>query len=449
MRVDVLCISFSAKEIDQFTLQNIKNAVNSEFNSVFPRQPPLEIEIASASGPKCDVLIVLERYPTDRLSNPVQRAEKLADRVASRLEALLPKTVPYAGRVICRQACDLPKLRGAGEDRAVYGGNGRGGPDEPLEAEYERLAAQFEARPARYTFKRLVISKEVERRLLSAIAVLENRRVLFEEWGLGSIMSPSVLLNLYGSSGTGKTMAAEAIADRLGKRIIRASYADIESKYHGEGPKRLKGLFRAAKNQDAVLFIDEADSMLSARLTDTGESSAQTINSMRSQLLMSLEEHDGIVIFATNLIENYDNAFLTRLVCVEMERPDFEARKKIWKNHLYPIGEGAALNIPLSGDVNLDKLAEYDFCGRDIRNAVKQGCINAVLRKAKVVTQADLLEACRTTQEELQRLARISKSGQLSMRGAAAGDRERLAAKAAEKVLAGSGAEKNGPDGSF
>src|SRR5699024_7021173 len=114
--------------------------------------------------------------------------------------------------------------------------------------------------------------------ILEAIAILENRDLLFRQWGLGTIMSPAVLLNLYGNSGTGKTMAAEAIAHRMGKRIIRASYADIESKYHGEGPKRLKGLFWAAKESGAVLFIDEADSMLSARLRSVSQGSEQAIN---------------------------------------------------------------------------------------------------------------------------------------------------------------------------
>ena len=101
----------------------------------------------------------------------------------------------------------------------------------------------------------------------ASIAILENREKLFEQWGLKAIMSPSVLLNLYGSSGTGKTMAAEAPSPTgwekdhsgLPMRISRVSS-------HGEGPKRLKGIFLAARQQDAVLFIDEADSMLSARL---------------------------------------------------------------------------------------------------------------------------------------------------------------------------------------
>ena len=228
---------------------------------------------------------------------------------------------------------------------------------------------------------------------------------MFDEWNLKAIMSPSVLLNLYGDSGTGKSMTAEALADRLGKKVIRATYADIESKYHGEGPKRLKAIFLAAKQQDAVLFIDEADSMLSARLTNVSQGSEQAINSMRSQLLISLENHDGIVIFATNLIENYDQAFLTRLICIELKRPNKEARNKIWHNHLYPVGnDEKTLKIPLSDDIDIDILSNYDFSGRDIRNAVKQACISTVVRGKDVVDQEELLLACERTNLELKNL---------------------------------------------
>ena len=70
--------------------------------------------------------------------------------------------------------------------------------------EYREIAKQFEAQEPRFTFERLVLSDEVRSQLDASIAILENREKLFEQWGLKAIMSPSVLLNLYGSSGTGK-----------------------------------------------------------------------------------------------------------------------------------------------------------------------------------------------------------------------------------------------------
>lgn len=200
-------------------------------------------------------------------------------------------------------------------------------------------------------------------------------------------------------------MAAEAVANMLKKKIIRASYADIESKYHGEGPKRVKALFMAAKREGAVLFIDESDSLLSKRLTDVSEGSAQAINSMRSQLLISLEKFDGVVIFATNLVVNYDRAFISRLISIEIPAPDSEARRAIWEKHI----QGEGINIPLSDDVCVEDLAEkYIFCGRDIKNAVVYACIDAARKAKTAITQDDFLAACQKVKEKADKVARAS-----------------------------------------
>lgn len=157
-------------------------------------------------------------------------------------------------------------------------------------------------------------------------------------------------------------MAAEAVAQKMGKKILSATDEDIESKYHGEGPKMVKAIFRAAEKQDAVLFLDESDSLLSKRLTNVSDGSAQAINSMRSQLLISLEKFKGVVIFATNLVVNYDRAFLSRLINIEFSMPDVNARMEIWNEHI----RGAGIQIPLAPDVKVMELAEnYEFCGRD------------------------------------------------------------------------------------
>ena len=132
----------------------------------------------------------------------------------------------------------------------------------------------------------------------------------------------------------------------------------------------VKAIFKAAQNNDAVLFFDEADSLLSKRLTNVSQGSEQAINSMRSQILICLEEFQGIVIFATNLVINYDKAFLTRLISIEFKIPEKEYREKIWNVHLMPQNDGKVhkLNIPLADDVNITELADkYDFiCVEDL-----------------------------------------------------------------------------------
>lgn len=252
-----------------------------------------------------------------------------------------------------------------------------------------------------YTFDRVVLDETTINRIVEALNVIKYEAQIFDEWGLRSIQpNPSSALSFFGPSGTGKTMAAEAVANMLGKKILKVGYADIESKYHGEGPKMVKAIFMAAKRNDCVLFIDEADSLLSKRLTNVTQGSEQAINSMRSQLLICLEEFKGIVIFATNLVSNYDNAFLTRLISIEFKRPNTDLRKKIWSVHLYPTNNNG-LCIPLSHDINLDELAQkYDFCGREIRKAVVSACVKTVMRGKSVVEMSLIVEACEEIKQE-------------------------------------------------
>ena len=173
----------------------------------------------------------------------------------------------------------------------------------PDEFDYEEKAKQYVPVDPLYSFERVILPEDVLEKINGALGILECENKVFKEWGLYEIQPhPSSSLSFYGAPGTGKTMAAEAIAHKLGKKILKVSYADVESKYHGEGPKMVKAIFLAAAKADAVLFFDEADSLLSKRLTSVTHGSEQAINSMRSQLLISLEEFRGIVIFATNLV---------------------------------------------------------------------------------------------------------------------------------------------------
>lgn len=436
--MEILFSSFHENQVNEQTILEIKRIVKEEYESTYPAEMQAEeIRTGECVAKKYDIVIAMEDYP--KVPNTIQKMTEFRKKVAVRLFDVIPPRLGYGGNVhtclfkdIKMPQKDSAQKAAAGLDDESHSVSNASGLQSDS-AEYQEIAKQFEADIPKFTFDRLVLSDEVREQLITSIAILENRDKLFEQWGLKSIMSPAVLLNLYGESGTGKTMAAEAIAHRLGKKIIRASYADIESKFHGEGPKRLKGLFLAAKQQDAVLFIDEADSMLSARLGNVTQGSEQAINSMRSQLLISLENHDGIVIFATNLIENYDKAFLTRLVCVEMKRPDAAAREKIWHNHLYPVGD-VILKIPLADDVNLKELAVYEFCGRDIRNAVKQACINAVLAGHDIVTQSDLRTACVQISKGLDDLSEAANKNQVKVRKVSAEEKEKLISGMAGKL---------------
>ena len=266
------------------------------------------------------------------------------------------------------------------------------------EYDYEKLSYHYQAVEPRFSFEQVILPQKTLDQVEEAIGVLEVEEKVFDEWGLRAIIPEATsALSFYGPPGTGKTMTAEAIAQKLGKKILRATYADVESKFHGEGPKMVKAIFRAAERDDAILFLDESDSLLSKRLTNVSDGSAQAINSMRSQLLISLESFKGIVIFATNLVINYDKAFLSRLINVEFTNPTAAERKKIWWNHL----KTDKIHVPLAGDVDIDYLAEtYELCGREIKNVIKSACVAVALKKREIVSQQDFIHACEKSIEE-------------------------------------------------
>jgi SpoVK/Ycf46/Vps4 family AAA+-type ATPase len=257
------------------------------------------------------------------------------------------------------------------------------------EVPIEIRAQQYKPQLPLYTFEQLIVPEGLMDELLSAVDVLRVEQKVFYEWGLKKIEPfPRSCLNFHGEPGTGKTLAAHAIANSLQRPILVASYAEIESKFHGDGPKNVKAIFYAAERDRAVLFIDEADSLLSHRLTEVTQGSEQAINSMRSQLLICLESFRGIVIFATNLVENYDRAFETRVRHLYFPMPDEPARRAIWRMHLVP-------ELPLAPNVSVEYLAQQvdNVCGRDIKNAVIDAAVRAARYDKPVVDLNDLLQA--------------------------------------------------------
>lgn len=252
----------------------------------------------------------------------------------------------------------------------------------------EERAKRYEAQKPLFTFEQLVIPEKVREDLLLAVDLIRLESKVFDEWGLRKIEPfPRTALNFHGKPGTGKTLAAHAIASKINRPILVASYAQIESMYHGEGPKNVEAIFLAAEQQNALLFIDEADSLLSKRLTNVTQGSEQAINSMRSQLLICLERFRGVVMFSTNLVENYDKAFETRVRNINFPMPDEICRCEIWNRHLVE-------ELPKAEDVSPEKLAQVeDVCGRDIKNAVIDAAMRAARQGKEEVALSELLES--------------------------------------------------------
>ena len=226
----------------------------------------------------------------------------------------------------------------------------------------------IESYEPRFALEQVALNEKVKEQIQTAIAAVRYKTKMTEEWGMSEYFSGNraVILNFYGKAGTGKSMTAEAVAKALNKKVYHINYSELESKYVGETPKNIRRAFECATRDDAVLIFDEADSFLGKRLSSVTQSADYGVNITRSVLLMELEKFSGVVVFTTNLISNYDEAFKRRiLLSVYFDMPDEKARLQIWKLHLSD-------KMPLADDVTAEGLAgRYDkVSGADIKDMV-------------------------------------------------------------------------------
>jgi SpoVK/Ycf46/Vps4 family AAA+-type ATPase len=227
----------------------------------------------------------------------------------------------------------------------------------------------------RRTFDDVVLPAGTRRALDQALSQVTSHGLIFHRWGLGERHPTGLALafNFAGPSGTGKTICAEAIAHSLGRRLLIVRYAELESMWMGETPKNVAAVFRRAREEQAVLFFDEADAIASRRSTSMDQGYQREANTVVSVLLQELESFNGVVIFATNLAANFDPAFERRIrthVLFEMPGPD--DREAIWRVQMHPT------LTPLADDVDFRALAEtYAVSGGDIRNAVLKAALAA------------------------------------------------------------------------
>ena len=255
----------------------------------------------------------------------------------------------------------------------------------------------------KFSIEQVILNNDLLQEIRRTLIILNQKRVIYEEWGFNQIdPEPRAIINFYGPSGTGKTMTAHAIASELGCKILVLNYADIESKFVGDAPKNLVRAFEIASKEVALLFFDEADSFLGKRITNVSSSSDQAVNSLRSQMLILLENFEGVVVFATNLIRNYDRAFESRIFKhLKFHLPSAENRKKI-------IQKTIPQKVPFEKDITdneIDILVELseEFSGREIKNAILEALTHAITEERKFVNFKDFEnERFKASRHELQ-----------------------------------------------
>jgi hypothetical protein len=239
-----------------------------------------------------------------------------------------------------------------------------------------------------FTWDDLILDDEALRMLKKVCARVRYGRAVNDEWGLGSKMpyGRGVSLLMYGAPGTGKTMAAQVLANELGRDLYKIDISKLVSKYIGETEKNLGAVFDAARGGSGILFFDEADSLLTKR-TEIKDAHDKHANAETSYLLQRLEEHDGVSILATNNAANIDAAFKRRInYFINIEKPEAPARLRIWESLITE-------NLPLSRDVNLETFArKYGLTGSEIKSVLTEAAY-AAAESGGEITRDGLLSA--------------------------------------------------------
>jgi hypothetical protein len=233
----------------------------------------------------------------------------------------------------------------------------------------------------------LVLPAEVLDEVMHIATWLEYGTIIRDDWGLGKVIKPGYRCLFYGPPGTGKTLTAALLGKTAGIDVYRIDLSKVVSKYIGETEKNLAHVFDQAAHKNWILFFDEADALFGKR-TQTTHAHDRYANQEISYLLQRMEDHPGVVILATNLKENLDEAFARRFQSsVYFPMPDAEHRLRLWKN----LENGKPL---FSDDVNLEQLAvRYELSGGAITNVVCGSAILSVEQQIPFLTNQLILSA--------------------------------------------------------
>lgn len=246
----------------------------------------------------------------------------------------------------------------------------------------DKKNSSFVGRDPHWTFDELVLDKETKSSLWDAIVFCQQRSKITEDWNLKRFLKGAggcTGINMYGKPGTGKSIAAEAIASATGKKIIKVDYSEIQNEKWGGTESKLTELFESAKNADSIIFFDEADSILGKRHSDGANS--ETNNQIKAHLLTLLDDYAVTVIFATNLFENYDRAFFRRILFhINFPLPGKDQLINLWKFHLGNEMDGNC--VPREQGFSYEDLANdsQGLSGGDIKNLTLKVCIHLIAK---------------------------------------------------------------------
>lgn len=244
-----------------------------------------------------------------------------------------------------------------------------------LEMDVDELAQKV---TPRFNEENLILPKKQAKQFEEIVKSMTSLTEVHYEWGTAKVWNEGGISALFaGPSGTGKTMAAEVLSQRLNLPMYRIDLSQVVNKYIGETEKNLKTLFDAADISDMILFFDEADSLFGRR-TEVKDAHDRYANLEISYLLERMERFKGLAILATNRKKDLDQAFLRRLrYIIDFPLPGEEQRRDIWRQVI-----PKSVYCP---KVDIDFLArQFPLTGGHIRSIIFFACLQSANGQAKV-----------------------------------------------------------------
>jgi AAA+ superfamily predicted ATPase len=218
---------------------------------------------------------------------------------------------------------------------------------------------------------------------------LEHGRTLLRDWGMAKIIKPGFKALFHGPPGTGKTLTAGLLGKLYNIDVYRIDLSMVISKYIGETEKNLEKVFQKAENKNWILFFDEADALFGKR-TGISDAHDKYANQEIAYLLQRLEDYPGLVILASNMRNNVDEAFTRRLQSIiHFQKPQPRERFRLWDN-------GFSAQCVKPPQEVLERLAQqFDLAGGSIINVIQYASLQALRRGETTILAEDLLKGVR------------------------------------------------------
>ncbi|SHF18367.1 ATPase family associated with various cellular activities (AAA) [Fodinibius roseus] len=248
------------------------------------------------------------------------------------------------------------------------------------------FSAEFPAKllTTKMAWDDLVLSSRTLEQLDELETWIRNHHTLRKDWGMEKKLKPGYKALFYGPPGTGKTLTATLLGKKTGRDVYRIDLSQTVSKYIGETEKNLANIFDRAEHKEWILFFDEADALFGNR-TSTKDAHDRYANQQVSYLLQRIEDYDGLVILASNLKNNIDNAFLRRLqAMIHFPVPSYSERLELWK-------QGFSNAARLGNEIDLKAIAkEYKIAGGTIINVIQHSSLKALGRDSNKIRLRDI-----------------------------------------------------------